>query len=320
MDIWNAYPEIKEELQCVEEYMIAHTTSKKKILTDISRDLIMAGGKRIRPGFVILAAKLGTYKRDKVIPMAASIELLHTATLVHDDIIDESHVRRGKPTVQAKWGKDMAVYTGDFLFTKAFMMLSSKDSFKHLSFIARAMKEICEGEVSQYETKYNQNTTVFEYLKRSYRKTAVLFGMSMVIGGYESGCKKKVLHALGKFGGAYGMIFQMKDDLLDYEGTEENIGKPIGNDIREGMYTLPLLYALEDVHVKDEIKALLDKKQFLSKEEIDQIIVLVKQSDGIDRTKELAHKFYKKAKQALAQLPRCTYTEIMQKMVDQISM
>lgn len=307
MGLWDAYPEIDRELDKVEHYMKKVIPSRKKVLTQISLELIGAGGKRLRPAFVILGAKHGKYDEEKIIPLAAAIELLHTATLVHDDIIDDSKLRRGKTTVQAKWGKDMAVYAGDYLFTKAFTILSDKTSFEHLNRIAQGVKAICEGEIDQYEIKYNANVSVMDYLKRIYRKTAVLFVMSILVGGYEGKCKRKTLNALGKFAASFGMAFQIRDDLLDYISTEKEEGKPIGNDIKQGIYTLPLLFALQDDQKKDEIIGLLGKKQNIQEEEMNQIITLVKQTQGLKLTNELKDKFTNKALLTLDDIPEGIY-------------
>jgi len=260
MGLWQGYPEIHKELIKVENYMKEVIPSRKKILTDICLELIEAGGKRLRPAFVIIGAKFGRFDEIKIIPLAASMELLHTATLVHDDIIDDSELRRGRVTVQAKWGEDMAVYVGDYLFTKAFTILSDKMHYEYLNRIAHAFKTICEGEIDQYEIKYNMDVSVTDYLKRIYRKTAVLFVMSILTGAYEGKCKRSTIHALGKFASFFGMAFQVYDDLLDYLSSEEIEGKPIGNDIRQGIYTLPLLYALKDQKTGPEIKKFLSKK------------------------------------------------------------
>ena len=310
MGLWQGYPEIHKELIKVENYMKEVIPSRKKILTDICLELIEAGGKRLRPAFVIIGAKFGRFDEIKIIPLAASMELLHTATLVHDDIIDDSELRRGRVTVQAKWGEDMAVYVGDYLFTKAFTILSDKMHYEYLNRIAHAFKTICEGEIDQYEIKYNMDVSVTDYLKRIYRKTAVLFVMSILTGAYEGKCKRSTIHALGKFASFYGMAFQVYDDLLDYLSSEEIEGKPIGNDIRQGIYTLPLLYALKDQKTGPEIKKFLSKKADISNEEIQQVIQLVKETRALDLTRELKEKFVKKALSDLDNLSDCDYKNI----------
>ncbi|HOQ16667.1 MAG TPA: polyprenyl synthetase family protein [Defluviitaleaceae bacterium] len=310
MGLWQGYPEIHKELIKVENYMKEVIPSRKKILTDICLELIEAGGKRLRPAFVIIGAKFGRFDEIKIIPLAASMELLHTATLVHDDIIDDSELRRGRVTVQAKWGEDMAVYVGDYLFTKAFTILSDKMHYEYLNRIAHAFKTICEGEIDQYEIKYNMDVSVTDYLKRIYRKTAVLFVMSILTGAYEGKCKRSTIHALGKFASFFGMAFQVYDDLLDYLSSEEIEGKPIGNDIRQGIYTLPLLYALKDQKTGPEIKKFLSKKADISNEEIQQVIQLVKETRALDLTRELKEKFVKKALSALDNLSDSDYKNI----------
>lgn len=310
MGLWQGYPEIHKELIKVENYMKEVIPSRKKILTDICLELIEAGGKRLRPAFVIIGAKFGRFDEIKIIPLAASMELLHTATLVHDDIIDDSELRRGRVTVQAKWGEDMAVYVGDYLFTKAFTILSDKMHYEYLNRIAHAFKTICEGEIDQYEIKYNMDVSVTDYLKRIYRKTAVLFVMSILTGAYEGKCKRSTIHALGKFASFYGMAFQVYDDLLDYLSSEEIEGKPIGNDIRQGIYTSPLLYALKDQKTGPEIKKFLSKKADISNEEIQQVIQLVKETRALDLTRELKEKFVKKALSALDNLSDSDYKNI----------
>lgn len=316
MSFWSPYPEIGKELALVEEYIEKQLPSRKKLLTDISLDLMHAGGKRLRPAFLILSAKFGRYNREKIIPLAAAIEILHAATLVHDDIIDDAALRRGKETVQAKWGQDMAVYTGDYLFTKAFMILSNKTSFQYLHWIARAVKSICEGEVDQYEIKYRKDITVLEYLKRIYRKTAVLFAMSTVIGAQESRCSKQIVKALGSFGSWYGMAFQIRDDILDYTSTERKEGKPIGNDIKQGIYTLPLLYALKDPVYGQKLHQLLDQKGHITEESIQEIIELVRKTDALVETKHLADTFIRKAYTMIERLPNTQYKMICQELMN----
>lgn len=310
MDFWEAYPELNNEIKKVEKYMKKVIPSRKKVLTDICMDLIDAGGKRLRPAFVVLGAKHGRYNENRIIPLGAAIELLHTATLIHDDIIDDSQLRRGKITVQAQWGEDMAVYAGDYLFTKAFTILSDKMSFEHLNRVAHGFKAICEGEIDQYEIKYNMNVSVMDYLKRIYRKTSVLFMMSILVGAYEGKCKKNTLNALGKVASNFGMAFQIHDDLIDYVSTQTKEGKPIGNDIRQGVYTLPLLYALEDNRVESKIKEILILKDKITDEGIDRVIQLVLETKALDNTKELKDKFVKKALSSLDNISNSIYKNI----------
>ncbi|QUI23267.1 polyprenyl synthetase family protein [Vallitalea pronyensis] len=295
MSYWEHYPALQNELRYVEDYMRQKVVSKKKILTDISLDLIDAGGKRLRPAFLILAAKCGKkYNPDVIIPLAAALELIHTATLVHDDIIDESKFRRGKESIQQKWGKDMAVYVGDYLLSKSFCILSDRTSIDRLQYISRTVKAICEGEISQYEDRYKKITT-YDYIKRIHRKTALLFALSLSAGASESRCSKKIGRALVHYGIHYGVAFQIYDDLLDYTSEEKKIGKPIGNDVRQGYYTLPILLACKDNHYGPMINAILDLREDITKQQLDDLFNMVKKTDAINQTKQLSNRYIQKA-------------------------
>ncbi|HHX60874.1 MAG TPA: polyprenyl synthetase family protein [Epulopiscium sp.] len=304
MAFWSFCPLVSEDIEHVNNYMKKSVVSRKQTLTNISQDLIDSGGKRLRSGFLILAAHLGEYNRDDILPFAAAVELIHTATLVHDDIIDESSYRRNNQTIHEKWGRDMAIYTGDYLFTKSFAMLSDKDvpENNYLNKVAHAMQSICEGEIDQYEQKYKiQN--VYDYLKRIHRKSAVLFALSSGVGAQQAGCSNKIIRHASTFALHYGVAFQIYDDLLDYTDTELNIGKPIGNDIKEGNYTLPIIYALEDPTYGDSIQNLLLKKDAITDAEIQTVIQYVNKTDAINQSTKLAFKFLYKAESRLNRLP-----------------
>ncbi len=295
MNYWEHYPELQDELRAVEDYMRKKVVSKKKILTDISLDLIDAGGKRVRPASLILAAKCGKrYNKDVIIPLAAALELIHTATLVHDDIIDESKFRRGKESIQHKWGKDMAVYVGDYLLSKSFCILSNRTSTERLQYVSRTVKAICEGEISQYESRY-QKITTYDYIKRIYRKTAFLFALSLSAGASESQCSKKIGRALVNYGMNYGVAFQIYDDLLDYTSNEKMIGKPIGNDVKQGYYTLPLLVASKDKQYGKRINEILKLHQDITEDQLEDLFGMVKKTDAIDQTRNLSKRYIQKA-------------------------
>lgn len=295
MNYWEHYPELQDELQAVEDYMRKNVVSKKKILTDISLNLIDAGGKRLRPAFLILAAKCGKkYNQDVLIPLAAALELIHTATLVHDDIIDESKFRRGEESIQHKWGKDMAVYVGDYLLSKAFCILSNKTSIDRLQYVSRTVKAICEGEISQYESRY-QKITTYDYIKRIYRKTALLFALSLSAGASESKCSKKIGRALVNYGINYGVAFQIYDDLLDYTSNEKMIGKPIGNDVKQGYYTLPLIIASKDQQYGKRINDILKLHDDITEDQLDNLFDMVKKTDAIAETRHLSKRYIRKA-------------------------
>ncbi|MBC7960074.1 MAG: polyprenyl synthetase family protein, partial [Vallitaleaceae bacterium] len=205
MNIWEQYPEIKDKLAKVDEIINTSIKSRNKLLREINEGLLKSGGKRLRPALTILSAGFGEYEDAKLLRVAGAIEVLHTATLVHDDIIDRAKLRRGRITVNDKFGAEMAVYTGDYLFTKAILMLADSMSSDKMEIVARAIKNICEGEVDQYESKYKSDISILSYLKRINRKTAILFAASCGLGGFCSDCDDKTTKQLIKVGGFYGM-------------------------------------------------------------------------------------------------------------------
>lgn len=310
------YPEILVELEKVEKYLIENSSSKNRLLSEITKELAASGGKRLRPSFVILSAKFGEYASDKVIPLAAAIEILHMATLVHDDVVDKASMRRGKPTVSEKYGIDMAVYTGDFLFTKAVLMLSNNVSTDKLEYIARAVKTICEGEVDQLCERFDTNISFRSYLKRISKKTAVLFGASCVLGADSAGCPQELSKKLARFGFYFGIAFQIRDDMLDFLSNADIAGKPVGNDILRGIFTLPVIYAMSRNSSLKEI--------FLNQPEegynpgsadIESLYRLVMESGGIDSSGKMLDAYIARALKVLENFPDNEYKIIFKELV-----
>ena len=219
-----------------------------------------SGGKRLRPAFVLLGGAFGNKAQTHLAEIAAGVELLHMATLVHDDIIDDSPTRRGEPTVQARFGKDVAVFTGDFLLTRAMLLMSAGKADERLRDLARAMLHICEGEVGQYADRF-RTASLLRYLKRIHGKTAALFSLSLAMGAHQTGADEDVCRRLAKYGMFFGMAFQIYDDMLDYMATSKQVGKPVGHDVLSGVYTLPLLMALKDTRVEVPLRELLAARE-----------------------------------------------------------
>ena len=221
-------------------------------------ELLEAGGKRIRPALVLLAAMCGTYDPDRTIPAAMAVEVTHAATLIHDDVIDRSATRRGRPTVAAALGHEPAIVIGDFYFAKAYEYASWTNTPEVVAILAKAVMEICTGEVRQQSIRYRFSTDVEEYMRRIEAKTATLLAACCDIGALLGGLETDKREALRNYGRSLGMAFQIADDVLDYTGTEGEVGKPIGHDIVEGFATLPLMLAsigLKDNHKLDESEA-----------------------------------------------------------------
>jgi len=314
--LWEAYPDVLEELKNVEAYIKKNISSRNELLSSVSGKLVDAGGKRLRPALVIISSKFGKYNREKTIPAAGALEILHTATLVHDDIVDRSKMRRGKLTVAEEYGNDIALYTGDFLFTKAVLMLSKGVSSDRLEIIARCIKSICEGEVDQFSDKFNVNTSMLSYLKRISRKTAALFASSCLLGAYLGKCPQKTEKSLAKYGFYYGMAFQIRDDLYDYISNPVEIGKPVGGDIAKGIVTIPAIYAMRnDAKLKDLIANLFEKKKTLSESEVEMIIRGVKESKGVEEAKRMLNTYIDRGLNELRNLPDNGYRSLLQELM-----
>jgi len=209
-------------------------------------DLFAAGGKRLRPALVLLSARCGKYDFHTLTPAAMAVELTHAATLVHDDVIDRAPVRRGRPTVAASLGDEPAIVIGDFYFAKAYEQAARTDSPEVVGILARAVMEICAGEVRQQEIRYRYSTDVDEYMRRIEAKTATLLAACCDIGAVLAGLQQEQRAALHEYGRLLGLAFQIADDVLDYLGVEDEIGKPTGQDIAEGFATLPLMISQQD--------------------------------------------------------------------------
>jgi heptaprenyl diphosphate synthase len=254
-------------------------------------NLFAAGGKRVRPALVLLAARCGIYDLDRLTPAAMAVELTHAATLVHDDVIDRSPVRRGRPTVAASLGDEPAIVIGDFYFAKAYEHAARTDSTEVVGVLARTVMEICAGEVRQQAIRYRYSTDIDEYLRRIEAKTATLLAACCDIGAVLAGVSSAQRSELHSYGRLLGLAFQIADDVLDYLGDEDEIGKPIGKDITEGFATLPLMVAMEDESVAKELKKVLQDGRELSTQEARAVVEIVRQSGAPQRALERAQQY-----------------------------
>lgn len=314
---WKDYPEIHGELQCVKEIIKNNIKSSEKQLEESIIPLIDAGGKMLRPAFLMLAAKFGEYDSEKIQNLAAAIEMMHTATLVHDDIIDDSKLRRGVETVQSKYSKEYAVYIGDFLFCQCFIMLSKYDySTENLRDVSRAISKICIGEVRQYNARYLKETSLRRYIRIISGKTAALFAISFYTGAREANCPDKTSKLLAKIGYHIGMAFQIIDDLLDYSGDTSKIGKDAQRDLIKGYYTLPIIYAMQE-DKENRIADILDNSS-LSEGDVREIITLVNKYNGIDKAKGLADKYTIKAFKDIEKLPECGAKKVLKEITQRL--
>jgi heptaprenyl diphosphate synthase len=262
-------------------------------------DLFQAGGKRIRPALVLLAGMCGRYDRDRLMPAAMAVEMTHAATLVHDDVIDRSAVRRGRPTVAARLGDEPAIVIGDFYFAKAYEHAARTDSAEVVAILAHTVMSICAGEVRQQSIRYRYDTGVDEYMQRIEAKTAMLVAACCDIGallGEANPTQRNALHAYGR---ELGLAFQIADDVLDYLSSEGEVGKPIGHDIAEGFATLPLMLAREDPSINQKLASVLGAGTKLDIDQAQEIVELVRNSNGPQRALEQAREHEQKARENL---------------------
>jgi len=251
-------------------------------------DLFAAGGKRIRPALVLLTAKIGLYDLERLVPAAIAVELTHAATLVHDDIIDRATVRRGRPTVAARLGDEPAIVVGDYYFAKAYEQAANTQSPEVVTILADAVMKICAGEVRQQAIRHHYEATLDEYMPRIEAKTATLLAACCDIGALVGGLDASTRAHLRDYGRLLGLAFQIADDVLDYTGTEDEVGKPIGHDVAEGFATLPLMLAMEESLIAGRLSPLLRSGHELSAAQAEQVVALVRSSQGPVRALERA--------------------------------
>lgn len=287
------------ELSKVEEHLLKTLKTRSKMVEASLKNFVKSGGKRLRPALTIIGSTFGDYKSEVVIPLAASIEIMHMATLIHDDIVDDAETRRGIRTMQSSLGKNTAVYCGDFLFTRAFMLIADMAEVEMMKDLSKAIAFICDSEIDQNEQKFDQTVDIRKYLKRIGGKTAALFSLSIGVGAHKAGCDKKMTSKLSNIGKNIGMAFQIVDDILDFTGNEKTVGKPLLSDAKQGIYTLPILYSLQGPYKEKTIKAI----EMIDTDGGESLLKCVTNSGGLDRTKGLARKYINKALKLKDSLP-----------------
>jgi len=279
-------------------------------LTELASHLVVAGGKRLRPVVAITAAQVaGAAVSDDVVRGGVACELVHLGSLYHDDVIDEADTRRGVETVNAKWGNLQAILAGDFLLSRASEIAASLGT-EVAGLLARTIGWLCEGEIEQLRHTYDIARPEDSYLVSIQGKTASLFGTAARIGALVAGLDRPLVDALTAWGNAYGMVFQIVDDILDVTDTTEQLGKPAGHDLVEGVYTLPVLRTLQlDRAVGDELGALLGRP--LDFAERDKALAIVRANEGVESAAVTARQYVESAQEACADLPSGPATDAL---------
>jgi len=276
-------------------------------------------GKRIRPALTLLAGRFYNYDLKCLLPMAVSVELMHTATLVHDDAIDKSMVRRGKPTINKLWGEETAVLLGDYLFARAGMSVADTRNLRVIKLFSQTLATISSGEINQFLEAFNLEQTRQHYFKRIFSKTASLFSLATESGAILSGAPEKSVKLLKEYGDNLGIAFQIVDDILDFTGTEETLGKPVGSDLAQGTLTLPTMLLLEREPECNPVKSLFENKDSKDKQKnIELAIELVRNSSIVDECYRIASEYCSKARRNLSLLPENASRQSLMELADYI--
>ncbi len=297
------WQEVQKDLQEVEAELLRQVDAPDPVLSQAARHLVQAGGKRLRPAFAILAARCCGAPLERVLPLAVALEMIHMATLVHDDVIDASPLRRGRPTVWARWGQELSLHTGDYLFARSLLLVAAYDDPRIPSILAATSIQMVQGELHQLADAFDLDVSVRDYLKRIYRKTALLIAASCRLGAIAAGAGEAAIRHLDHYGRNLGVAFQITDDVLDMVADPERLGKPIGSDLRQGVITLPAIYALRACPKKHKLVCLLAKRDKTAAE-IQEVIELIKNCGGIEYALALAERYLDRARQHALFLPK----------------
>ncbi|GGY82592.1 octaprenyl diphosphate synthase [Pseudoduganella plicata] len=304
----NIISTIAADMEAVNDVIRQRLHSEVALVNQIAEYIISAGGKRIRPVLVLLVANAYSYKGAAHHELAAVVEFIHTATLLHDDVVDESSLRRGRATANALFGNAASVLVGDFLYSRAFQMMVSLNNMRIMSILSDATNVIAEGEVLQLLNMHDPDVTQDSYLQVIRSKTAKLFEAAAELGALVAGANDEQIAAAGEYGRSLGTAFQLIDDVLDYAGDASEIGKNVGDDLREGKPTMPLIYLME--HGTEEQRQLVrscietgDEQHF------DAILAAITSSGALDYTRREAQKAAQRAIDAIAAMPDSRYKD-----------
>ncbi|MGI6226562.1 MAG: polyprenyl synthetase family protein [Peptococcales bacterium] len=315
------FNEIKTELENVEKFLTEYVNFSHSELRNSSQHILKAGGKRIRPAFVLLSGKVFNPKgTTDLIPFAAAVELIHMASLVHDDVIDKADLRRGQPTIRVLQGNKFSLHCGDYLLAHAIKLIKPDKNKEIANLLAKISVEMCQGEIQQLLTVFNTNQTIKDYFYRIKRKTALLIAASCKIGAIATNAPIEGVNALYRYGYNLGMAFQIKDDVLDIAGNSDIIGKPAGSDLAQGIITLPTIYAL-NCSGKDSsrLRDLINNRFVTKEEQLVEAIDIVRKSNGLEKSLDISQKFIAKAKNQLSFLPKGPMKTNLMKLADYIN-
>ena len=299
---------VKADLRRVEEEIALESVSSVDAITTISRYLQSSGGKRLRPSLLLLSSKLIGDGGPSAIRLGAVVEIIHAATLVHDDVIDAAETRRGRPSTNAQWGNHTSVLAGDWLYMQAFQIAVRERNFRVLDILIGLTQMMVEGELLQLERIGKIDVSEADYMELVHRKTAGLFSACARLGALVAGADSAAEDKLGEYAWNLGMAFQLVDDMLDFTAREQTLGKPVGGDLREGKITLPLIYALERATPDERrpIETVLKERSYADVP-FREVRALIERYNGFERTQERAQAFTHKARQLIGEFPESPY-------------
>ncbi|WP_373711143.1 polyprenyl synthetase family protein [Jeotgalibaca porci] len=297
--MWDAYPALRYELEATISLIDQQVTIKNEEVQHKIKEMLFSGGKLLRPAYSLLFSELSKERNpERARAVAAALEVLHMATLVHDDVIDESAKRRGQETLNSAYGNRIAVYTGDYLFTLCFRLLQDHaDSARELDLDTKGMEKILLGELNQMDRKYDSNMRMRDYLNQIQGKTAQLFALSCYSGAYNTPYARQAY----QIGSNIGMAFQITDDILDFASDDSKTGKPVLQDVKNGIYTAPVLYA--KMKRRSDLLPLLEKGEAITNDELNKVYEIVVASGGLAEAQALAGKYTRKALKQIEKLP-----------------
>ena len=304
IDLTQIFEPIHADLQAVEQEYARQVESRVELIPQIGKYIQRSGGKRIRPALLLMASRLAAYRGDQAVLFASVVEFIHTATLVHDDIVDDSQVRRGQEAVHLRWGNEKTVLLGDYLYIKSMGMALSHDSLDVVRLLCEVTLRMIEGELYQLTKNGDVDITEEQHFDIIRRKTAYLFGGCAEIGGRLGQVPEDQAEALREYGFNLGVAFQVIDDLLDYTATESELGKPIGSDLREGKVTLPVIYLLQrDGKTASDLVRHIVETGAATSDEWRELSLLIAQHRVIDSAYEKARESAEAAQRHLKLFP-----------------
>lgn len=299
---------VRDELILVEREISSQSVAPVDAITTIGQYIQEAGGKRLRPTLLLLCSKLAGHCGESAVRLAAVVEMIHAATLVHDDVIDDARTRRGRPSTNSRWGNHTSVLAGDWLYMQAFQVALRERDFRVLDILIGVTQMMVEGELVQLERIGSISVTEADYMELVDRKTAALFSACARLGAVAGHSSTELYEVVGRYAWNVGMAFQLIDDVLDFTSRENVLGKPVGNDLWEGKVTLPLIYALEKADASERrlVETVLADRNY-ERAPFAGILDFVRRRGGVERAMERASAFTDCARQALAQLPDSVY-------------